>query len=327
MGYTKKWIPPTIPLRNNLLAWKLICNDIHDHFIESGLVQTDDIDQLDIDEVSELPADGTFAGFRMYRFNDALQDAAPIFIKLEFGCGIEGLSTARSRTIRIKVTVGASSTGSGIIADGVSFSLPQEYNSSATNTTQLTQIGWSAICNNEDRGFFGVAYGVDSRNIPNVSTNGSYYGSTLCFFIERTKTVYGVPTSDGFLVYYPSLKTSTSSAWSTNSLALSLGSYYSYAEGQFSQPQSQFNSRLDNNDFPYLDGKPNFMPIFTMGSDRFVSFSDIVQYIEHSVGPQTEVTIETIPGLPSKFICLGNRTSLSVSPDLRQQSAVAMLFE
>src|SRR5690554_3620893 len=93
MGYCRKWIPPTIPLRDNLNAWKILFQDVHDSLILAGLVQTDTPGQLVIQDVEVLPADGTFAGFIEYAFDDDLQAEAPVVIRLEYGCGAEGLAT------------------------------------------------------------------------------------------------------------------------------------------------------------------------------------------------------------------------------------------
>lgn len=46
MAYCKKWIPPTIPLRDNLAAWKTLFTDLHDNMIAAGLVKTDTVGQL-----------------------------------------------------------------------------------------------------------------------------------------------------------------------------------------------------------------------------------------------------------------------------------------
>lgn len=330
MGYARKWVPPSIPLRNNLAAWKTICSDIDTNMIASGLVRASDTGQLDINAVSSLPADDAFAGYHVYRFNDALQATAPIFIRLEYGCGVEGLygnqSSRRTRTIRIKIIIGQASDGAGNIVDGTEFQCPQTYSGLGFSTTQLINAGWSAITYNEDRGFFGIAYGVGSRNDPWAGTAGSYYGSTLCFFIQRTHTAYGVPTQDGFLLYYPNITSSSTNTWYTNDLQNSQMRYYSYVDG-WSAAQSQYSNRLDKGTTPFLDGKVHMMPMFTLGKDRMLSMSTVVQYLDYTIGAQNEISVETIPGTPENFICLGNRTSLSPSNDFYQQSSVAMLFE
>lgn len=334
MGYTKKWVPSTIPLRDNLPAWKTICLDIHSNLIDAGLIQTADTGQLDIDGVSVLPADGTFEGYRIYRFDDDLQAVAPIFIKIEFGCGIEGLYSAgsafhRNRTLRIRVTVGTSTNGAGVM-DGHNttvFECPQNFNnSSGLYGTQLTQPGWSAICHNKERGFLGFVYGIGSRNEPLPAPQGSYVGSSLTLIIQRTQTHAGVPTEDGFLVLYPNLTANGSNNWATDLLPRSQTQYISYTDGP-STPSSRFNSRIDQNVYPYVDGKPWLQPMWAIGKDRLLSFSCIAQYILYTIGDQTELDIETIPGTTSNFIALGNRNSLSLSEDMGQFSAIAMLFE
>lgn len=309
----------------------MICNDIRNNIELAGLVQTDDPGQLNIDSVTTLPADRTFAGYHVFRFNDLLQSSSPIFIKLEYGCDREGLgshgSYGRGRTLRIKVQV--STTKDWEDSETVEFQCPQTYTYSSNSiSTQLTQEGWSAICYNEDRGFFGIAYGVGSRNKPFAHSYGNYYGSTLCFFVQRTHNAYGVPDDEGFLVHYPDLGSgmNTSNLWESGNITTSKTCYISSSKGKF-DGTSQFSNRLDNDTYPYLKGRPSFMPLFTLADDRFVSMSTIAQGFEYAPGEQVEFTMETIPGRPENFIALGNQTSLAPSPNLRQRSAIAMLFE
>src|SRR5690606_31074369 len=128
-----------------------------------------------------------------------------------------------SRTLRIAVTIGSETDGAGDIENGTSFQCPQGFTNTGSNTVQLTQIGWSAICYNEERGFFGIAYGVGSRNDPFAGGGaGGYYGASLCFFIQRTQTNLGIPTLDGYMIYYPNLPNLSNNVWSSNTHPLSL---------------------------------------------------------------------------------------------------------
>lgn len=52
----------------------------------AGLVKTTDTGQIDWATVAR-PTTNTAAGYEMYRFNDALQATAPVFIKIEYGTG------------------------------------------------------------------------------------------------------------------------------------------------------------------------------------------------------------------------------------------------
>lgn len=214
MGYTKTWIPPTVPFRDDLNAWKITFNDIHDNLIEAGLVQTADSGQLDIDSVEELPPDGEFAGYRVYRFNDNHQATCPIFIRLDFGCGIEGLSSGvgassrahrRTRCLRCRVTVSSGSDGSGNLNDVtplIQSEYPQGYrNDDSTNVTQLTTPGFSVVTANQERGFFGFVYGIGSRNNPPTDQiSGSYSGCTLAILIQRD-IKDNIVQDTGFSVY------------------------------------------------------------------------------------------------------------------------------
>lgn len=215
----KTWIPPTIPLRDNLPAWKLICNDIHDNLLLAGLVQTDDTGQLDIDAVSVLPADNTYAGYRMYRFNDPLQATYPILIRLDFGCGVEGLyDSARSRTLNIKTVIGTNTNGNGDLlgVKSIEYKAPQSINlNPLASNSQLTNSGISYLSYNESNGSFVFLYGVGSRNKP-FSNSYGYYGCSLAIFIQRTKNLSGELDGTGLACFGCDLTFSMSSWISSN---------------------------------------------------------------------------------------------------------------
>ena len=67
--------------------------------------QTGDIDWATV----TAPANGTFAGSEVYRFNDALQSTAPLFLKFEYGTGASSVVSA------LRLTVGKSADGAGNI--------------------------------------------------------------------------------------------------------------------------------------------------------------------------------------------------------------------
>ncbi len=86
-----------------------------------GLIQTADTGQINWATVTR-PARNTDGGYQVWRFNDAMQGTAPIFIKFYFGTGdAAGLNAPR---IRVEVGTGSNGsgtltgTGSGVIVNG-----------------------------------------------------------------------------------------------------------------------------------------------------------------------------------------------------------------
>lgn len=218
----KTWTPVSLPFRDNLPVWKAICNDICDHMVLAGLVQTLDSGQLDINAVSALPADtDPHIGYRMYRFNDPMQSQYPILIKLEFGCGPESLNPTaaniRGRVPNIKITVGTNTDGIGNFVGLITFEryCPQNRIGvvGTSTSTNSGAIGTSYICYNEDKGFFGFVYGAGSRGRISMLAGG-YVGASLTLFIQRTLDANGVPDNRGFSLIAPTLSsTSTANLW------------------------------------------------------------------------------------------------------------------
>lgn len=330
MAYCKKWIPPTIPLRDNLTAWKTLFTDLHDNMIAAGLVQTDTVGQLDFDDVTALPADGSFAGFREYAFDDALQATAPVLIKIEFGCGMEGLlvssstTNRRTRTPRVRTVISFSGQ------ESISFQCPQALNTSGGNTSQPISEGISYISHQPSKGFFGFVYGAGSRNKPFAGTQGGYYGATFSCFIQRTTDEYGNPTPNGLMIYAPNLtENAANNLWTSGNLQ---GAYSQYIDGDEAVGASQATAmRLGGNANSVHDGEILVQQVFCMSKKDRIAFPWIVSYAAehgaHSIPEGTEFMLEVYPGTESRFVALGNETSISTDYPSYQRSGIAMLFE
>lgn len=330
MNYCKKWIPPVIPLRNDLPAWKTLFTDLHNNMLDAGLVQTDTEGQLDFENVTVLPADGTFAGFREYAFDDALQATAPVLIRVEFGCGPEGLSSGywtemRPRAPRARAKVLFSGQESSW------FSFPQEANnSSAGGTSQAITEGVSYISYSKDRGFFGYVYGAGSRNKPFTDPVGSYYGASFSCFIQRTVDDSGNPTPDGLMIYAPSLPgNNTSNLWQNGNLN---AAYSQYIDADGAVPRStDMAIRIGGNANSVHEGEILVQQVFCMSRRDRLPFPWIVSYAAehnaHSIPAGTEFMLEVYPGTESRFIALGNETCISTGYPNYQRAGIAMLFE
>ena len=324
MGYTRKWVPPSIPLRNDLAAWKAICQDIHDAILLAGLTQTATAGQLVISGVATLPADGSFAGFCEYAFADALQATAPVIIKLEFGCGAEGLESSggpysRSRTLRIRGTV----TFKGVSSRA--FQWPQEVNSTGSITTQLTDYGTSFLAYDGTKGFLGFVYGAGSRNKPFPNDAGSYYGSSLTLFVQRTTASNGTPNGDGLAIYSPSMPSSNASTlWAAGVIPPAYSQYIT--TGGAAAESIHMAVRVGANEAPTIGGQINAQEVY-YGAPAIKAFPWLFTYVASGLPAGSEFSVEVFPGSTHNFVALGNETGIGVDAIIGQRGAIAMLFE
>lgn len=326
MSYTRKWIPPTIPLRDDLNAWKILFQDVHDSLLLAGLVQTDTPGQLVIQDVEALPADGSFAGFIEYAFDDELQAEAPVVIRLEYGCGVEGLHTSTGSRSRIR-TPRIRSQVSLLGVSGNTAGHPQSADySSGSDTSQLTHLGTSYIHYDKGKGFLGIVYGAGSRNKPWPHSAGSYYGATLALFVQRDLTPSGAPTPEGVAVMYPDLQSqSTADLWTTGVLRRSLSQFITADEAY--PPLADMALRVGGIDFGVFNGNINTQQAYyTHPTEGFKPFPFIVTYVNEDIIAGTEFELEVFPGTSTTFVALGNETSLSADSINGQRIAFAMKF-
>jgi hypothetical protein len=162
-------------------AW---ITNLHNAIIAAGLVDPGDTGQLDLSTATR-PGTNTWAGYRIYRFNDTNQGAYPVFIRLEFGTG----STAAGPQMRF--TIGQGSDGAGTItgANVVSNTLIAPGNQAGSSTSRRTRV----MCKD---GLFWFAHGL-----------GFTGDGTNChgfLKISRSVSSDGTPNADGIAVYYRS---------------------------------------------------------------------------------------------------------------------------
>jgi hypothetical protein len=125
------------------------------------------------------------AGYEVWRFNDAQQATAPIFLKFEFGSNVP----------TVKITVGTGSNGSGTIT-GTALSIARNFNGSSPQTTNTARQSY--MCHTD--GFFGVNWKVGSSQ------------SVGAFAIARTVNAAGVADATGAIVLWGSGVTSPKTA-------------------------------------------------------------------------------------------------------------------
>lgn len=107
MAYSESNPAGDITLDAGFRAWALA---IRNAITASGIVRTSDTGQIDLTTVAS-PAVSNYAGYDIFRFDDAAQASDPIFFKLEYGKG-----TAATRHA-LRCTVGTGSDGAGGITN------------------------------------------------------------------------------------------------------------------------------------------------------------------------------------------------------------------
>ena len=148
---------------------------ISEQIAAMGLVRTSDTGQIDWATVLK-PASTAFAGYEMWRFDDALQATAPVFIKLEYG------ANAGNRPY-LRPQVGQGTSGTGIVGTA--------YGNAQTISAPLV---WPYP-------LLSYCSGSKSRLSLATNYNGIVTGSSYTFviLIERVKLPNGSDTDDAIL--------------------------------------------------------------------------------------------------------------------------------
>lgn len=162
------------------------CNVISYHMQQSGLVKTADTGQIDVTTVAVPGTTHTVAGYEIYRFDDALQLTAPVFVKIEYG------TNNSSNGPGLWLSFGTGTNGAGTLT-GLNFGRVQCYggHGSATHTGRIS--------GDQNRVTFFA---------PATSSTTGYF-----FNIERTHNVLGNDTSEGILLLYKITTTNRQVLW------------------------------------------------------------------------------------------------------------------
>jgi len=136
-----------------------------------GLVQTADAGQIDWVAVATPGVGNTSAGFEVWRFNDALQATAPIYMKIEYGSGAAAADGSLWFTL-----------GSGY-AGGLTGIISLRKQVQCTATAGVIAHYWSG----------------DTNRLM-VSPLGAAANTSMFISIERTVDATGVVTGEGALL-------------------------------------------------------------------------------------------------------------------------------
>lgn len=163
-----------------------------------GLTQTADSGQINWLTVSR-PGTNTAAGYEIWRFNDALQATAPIYIKVEYGTGG---STTRPQ---IWITVGTGTNGAGTIT-GQSSTRSTCMRDSAIDSPNVTPYP-TYVCYNATEGFLGVGIKMGSAGVSTWGAgffaiarsvnqdDGDTNGNACVVYTGSSTTGVGAPTA------------------------------------------------------------------------------------------------------------------------------------
>ena len=166
---------------------------ISNAFANAGLVQTADTGQIDWSTVTNPTAVSTSQGYEIWRFNDALQNSAPVFLRFDYG------SAAAGNTIPgLRWALGSGANGSGSITG---FPCRDRSLASGNAFTMLEQT--AAFANSTLVSYFS---GDTGRFVLALNTRGtgSLGGYGMLLSMERTVDYNGAVTSDGVMVTYES---------------------------------------------------------------------------------------------------------------------------
>ena len=345
MGYTRTdSVVNTLSTTNDetLAVWKAHFLEMHSAIVASGWVQTGDTGQLDISAVATMPT-RAYAGYRIYEIDDDLSAAGySIYMKLEFGTNSETGSNVNygyhsGSTPSVKVSFGMKTDGAGALQSQAGTSLagnlslmqpgPQYTSTSGYSSSFTRPASKLYICKNNARGFCGIVFYCNGRGYNNNGGNWAYNASSLAFFLQRTLSSSGAPTSEGFTVVTPLGDVNGAYRWPNdfaNSTYLNNTSGYSYTS----------NTVVSGNDMHAKPGgllrsgsKIQTGPCYMFDGNGDICLNpNIVTLGSLDLAEGVQFPVEVTPGDIHTFIALGPGTGMC--PDrFGAQNSFAMLYE
>lgn len=193
---TQSW--NSAPDHQNDAGFRAWGDDFATRLAAVGLVQTADTGQVDWTTVAR-PGTNTDGGYEIWRFDDALQASAPIFIRLDYGTG------AATDRPRIRMTVGIGSDGAGAITGA--FLTNEELTSGTGTATGVTQENFFSHV----AGFLALVWG---HNAANTNTHRA------CLIMCRSADANGDPDARGiFFSHQRAATTYNTSQGETNGIS------------------------------------------------------------------------------------------------------------
>ncbi len=157
----------------------------HNSLIAVGITNTADSGQIDFATVT-IPGAGTSAGYKIYRFNDALQASAPIFFRIDYGIDASGAAVPQ-----MWVQVGIATDGAGTLTTLFSDVLRPMCKGGAIDSLVTPYITY--MCYNTTLGALTVGWKLGS--------NGLHATGRGFLAIGRSSDSSGAPTNTGATIY------------------------------------------------------------------------------------------------------------------------------
>lgn len=240
----------------NETAFRLWGKGLSDAIVAAGLVRTADTGQINWATVT-MPGPNSYAGYEIFRFNDAIQATSPLFIKIEFG-------VATSSAAQIRTQFGKGSTGAGVLTSTFGAQIVQ------TTSNQITAISQSFIS--------GDGSTLSIAMWPTVSSWPFF------LYIERSRSNTGVPTGTAFSVTF------NSGGSSPQCRFYHYASMTQYAVGSF-----RSCCGMPSDGAPGLAGgaqAPVFLGLFTDGQGTYWQPRGICYYVTVDAGSYAPVTVQ-----------------------------------
>lgn len=230
-----------------------------------GLIQTPDTGQINWTTVLAPLSANQVQGYEVFRFNDALQATAPVFIKLEYGSGNATANPA------IWVSLGAGSNGAGSLTGILSARQSVVCNAAAGPITAF----WSGDTNR-----FAFCF------------QGTAAAATLLIALERSVDTTGALTGEAVLIGLQSGSTIAQRAWNC-----ATGPYSAFetswgAMGGQAAPFGTSGTQVAC--YPVFYNKGVFMPYAL----------NLFAYVDATIGANVPITFP-VYGTPHTYMPLG----------------------
>lgn len=160
-------------------AWAQV---VHNMMENAGLVQTADTGQINLTTVTKPTANNGVGGYEIWRFDDALQATAPIFIRLEYGTSYYNASGAQAP--QVTHIIGTGTNGAGTITG----ELVSSSRSGSTSSTSNDSTSSYPCYGSGDGSFVAMVMWPGW-----TESKYAFHG----FLVERSRDADGVPTGDG----------------------------------------------------------------------------------------------------------------------------------
>lgn len=164
---------------NDDVDFRTWAQGIHNLLIAAGLTQTADTGQINLTTAAR-PGTNAYAGYEVFRFSDALQATAPIFIKVAYG-----IASFADRPA-IRVSVGTATNGGGGLLGQLS------------SVTDCISAGGDAPGATRLSGASGDGSQIHLFCNEHSSSNSPNFG----FCVERTRDETGAQTAAGVQVVW-----------------------------------------------------------------------------------------------------------------------------